>query len=286
MNWTIGEIEIFQIVELKEAGKLIQSTIRKATPANIRKTNWLFPHFADEEGNLKAYVQSFLIKSGGKNILIDTCCGNGKNRPGAPDWSNLKTSYLDRLHETNVGEEDIDIVLCTHIHFDHVGWNIKLEGGKWIPTFPNAKYLFAKEEYKYWEQKPEKEMEDDKLSFDDSVSPIIKDGLAHFVESNHKIDQNISLVSTPGHTPGHVSVLIESQDKKAIISGDFLHHPCQIANPQWTMDADTLPEVAFKTRKKMLNEIADSQTLLIGSHFANPVAGWVINVKDSFIFKV
>lgn len=285
MQWTIGEIEIFQIIEM-EGGELIQSSIKNATPENIKKIGWLYPNFADEKGNLKALVQSFLIKSESKNILIDTCNGNYKNRPTCPTWGNLHTDFLKRLNDLGIRELDLDIVVCTHLHFDHIGWNTKLVNGVWVPTFPNAKYFFAEEEYKYWEQKPDKEVEDDKLAFEDSVKPIVKAGLSQIVKSDYKINNKISLMPTPGHTPGHSSVVIESQGERAIISGDFIHHPCQITNPAWTMDADTLPDKAFETREKILNEIADTDTLLIGTHFADPVAGYVVRSDAHFAFVV
>ena len=283
MKWQIGDVEIIQIVEM-DGGKLIQSSIPKATPENIKKINWLYPNFADENGRLKALVQSFLVKSNGKDILVDTCNGNGKNRPTCPDWGNLNTGFLKRLNKAEVSE--IDIIVCTHLHFDHVGWNTKLENGVFVPTFPNAKYIFAEEEYKYWQSKPEKEVDDDKFGFDDSVSPIVNANLAQFVKSDYKIDKNLSLVSTPGHTPGHVSVMIESQGKKAIVSGDFMHHPCQFAHPEWTMGADTLPRKTLETRQKMLAMLADSQTLFIGTHFSNPVAGYVVREEKGLVFKI
>ncbi|MEK7517921.1 MAG: MBL fold metallo-hydrolase [Patescibacteria group bacterium] len=285
LKWKIGAVEIFQIVEM-EGGKLIQDSILNATPENIKKIKWLYPNFADDKGNLKALVQSFFIKSEGKNILVDTCNGNGKNRPTCPDWGNLQTDFLERLNDVGASDSDIDIVVCTHLHFDHVGWNTKLENEEWMPTFPNAKYLFVQKEYDYWKTIPDKEVEDDKLAFDDSVIPIVKANLAEFVSSDHKIDQNLSLIPTPGHTPGHVSIMIESQGKKAIISGDFIHHPCQIEHPEWSMGADALPEKALETRRKMLKQFADTNTLLIGTHFANPVAGRVIHSKNAFSFEV
>lgn len=285
MKWQIGDVEILQIVEFDEAGELIQDTIKNATPENLKKIDWLYPDFIDDEGNFKSLVQSFLVRSNGQNILVDTCNGNGKERPNCPTWGNLNTDFLEKLRSLGVTESEIDIVVSTHLHFDHIGWNTRLENGSFIPTFPNAKYLFVKEEFDYWKAKPEKEMEDDKIAFDDSVRPIIEAGLSQIVESDHKIDQNISLISAFGHTPGHICILIESRGKRTIISGDFLHHPCQIAHPEWTMDADTLSEKALETRKKILNEIADTETLLIGSHFADPVAGYVKRSGDSYIFK-
>lgn len=284
LKWKIGDVEVFQIVEL-EAGQIIQSVIKNATPQNIKNINWLYPNFADKAGNLKALVQGFLIKSDNNIILIDTCNGNDKVRTDIPEWANLQTDFLKKLADIGVTTANVDIVACTHLHMDHVGWNTKLKDGVWVPTFPNAKYLFAKEEYEYWEKKPDKEIDDDKASFDDSISPIIKAGLAELVDTKHKIDRHVSFIPTPGHTPSHVSVLITSQDQRAIISGDFLHHPCQIAKPQWTIEADTFPEKALLTRQKLLDEIAGTNTLLIGSHFANPVVGRVVRTDDGFSFK-
>jgi glyoxylase-like metal-dependent hydrolase (beta-lactamase superfamily II) len=169
---------------------------------------------------------------------------------------------------------------------DHVGWNTKYDGGVWAPTFPKAKYLFVRAEYEYWVQQPEIAIADDKAAFDDSVTPIINAGLADLVAADHRIDRHVSFIPTAGHTPAHVSVLIESQHKRAIISGDLLHHPCQIAQPQWTVTPDMLPDKAMVTRQRFLEQIADTDTLLIGSHFANPVVGRVVRSDDGFIFEV
>src|SRR3989338_10118338 len=240
LKWIISEVEIQQIVELEDAGKLIQSTWKEATREKVKQISWLYPNFADRNGNLASYVQSFLIKSEGKNILIDTCNGNNKTRTDLPEWQNLKTDFLSEFRATGVKENEVDFIICTHLHCDHVGWNTKHEKGKWVPTFPQAKYLFVRKEFDYWSKKPEKEMLADKQAFDDSVKPIVEAGLAEVVESNHRVDQNIRLRLTIGHTPGHVSVVIESKGKRALISGDFIHHPIQLAYPLWTMDADVL----------------------------------------------
>lgn len=285
LKWTVGDVEIIQIVEIED-NELFSTFIPKAKPDKILEIDWLRPHFAGEKGNLKALVQSFLIKSNGKNILIDTCNGNGKERPNIPTWGNLQTDFLKRFSKIGVDPKDIGIVACTHLHFDHVGWNTKLENDKWVATFPNAKYLFSKEEYKYWIKKPEKEIIDDFNGIDDSVTPIVKTGLAELVDDNYRIDENIRFIPTPGHTPHHVSIEINSKDKRAIISGDVMHHPCQIAKQDWTTEADTYPEQTAETRKKFLREIKDTETLLIGSHFANPVAGKIISLNGSYIFQV
>jgi len=286
LKWTIGDVEIFQIVEL-EAGKIIQNIIEDATPQKLQEMSWLYPYFVDEKGNFKAQVASFLIKVGSKNILVDTCNGNDKVRNDFPEWGNLHTNFLQKLDKIGeITKTDIDFVINTHLHTDHVGWNTELEKGIWVPTFLKAKYLFVQEEYDYWKQKPDKEMVDDNLSFDDSIVPVVKAKQAKFVNADFKIDQHVSLLSTPGHTPGHVSIAIESQGEHAIISGDLFLHPCQIAHPEWAIAANTFPDKAFATRKNILAKIVDTKTLFIGSHFADPVAGRVISSGSGFVFEV
>jgi glyoxylase-like metal-dependent hydrolase (beta-lactamase superfamily II) len=285
MKWRIGDVEVFQIVEL-EAGELFQSIIKNASPDNIRRMQWLCPWFADESGRLKALVQAFLIRSDGCNILIDPCNGNDKVRTSVPQWGMLQTNFLAQLGLLGVPADRVDCVACTHLHLDHVGWNTKWNGKTWKPTFPHARHFFARQEYEYWVQKPEKEDADHKAAFADSVSPIVEAQLAQMVETNYRIDRHICFVPTPGHTPAHVSVRIESQGERALLSGDFLHHPCQLAEPAWTCNADTKPEDAVRTRMRLLGEIANTGTVLLGSHFSNPVAGQVLRSGDhGFILK-
>lgn len=284
--WHIGKVTIHQVIEMYD-NELIQSIIPKATTSEIQLMKWLQPHFATKEGSLKTLVQSFVIQADGKNILIDTCNGNDKDRPNVPTWSHLQTLFLENLAILGLQPTDIDVVACTHLHFDHVGWNTYLKDGQWHPTFPNAQYLFSKKEYEYWQSKPEKEMIDDFLGVADSVDPIIKAGLAHFIEDDHRINAQISCIPTPGHTPHHISIAIESDGKKALITGDILHHPCQIEHQDWTTLSDTFPEQSVETRRDILTKVADTDTLIIGSHFANPVAGKVITTDTGTLqFKV
>ena len=284
MRWAIGKVGIHQIIELEEGvGQVIQSIIKNATPNNVKRIGWLFPDFADKEGNLKALVQSFLIRSEGKNILIDACNGNGKAR--TEFWGNLNTDFLQRLAKIGVAPEDVHAVVCTHIHTDHVGWNTRYQDGAWTPTFPHAKFFFAREEYEYWARRTQSETGDDRAVFEDSVAPIIRAGLAELVDADCKISQNLSLIPAPGHTPGHVCVRVDSDGEQAVISGDLFHHPCQIANPNWTTDGDSLPDKVVETRERILKQIADNGALLIGSHFANPVAGRIEMVEGGFVLR-
>ena len=284
LSWQIGDIEIFQIVEL-EAGKIIQEAIKDATPDALSKIDWLYPNFVNEKGELKALVQSFLIRTKDKNIIIDTCNGNDRKRIDIPEWSDLNTNFLKNLETIGLSRDQIDIVACTHLHMDHIGWNTLFQDGQWIPTFPKAKYLFAKKEYEYWLQKPINELNDDNQAFNESILPIINAGLAELVEENYQIDTNIRFIPTPGHTPCHVSILIESKGESAIISGDIMHHPCQITNPHWG-DADYAKKIAIKTRKKVLNDCKDKEILFIGSHFSSPVAGKIVENKGELKLQV
>jgi glyoxylase-like metal-dependent hydrolase (beta-lactamase superfamily II) len=283
-KWEIGEVTIHQIVELK-AGSLIQSIIEEARPEVVRDIEWVCPDFADDGGHLKALVQSFIIEDGDDVILVDSSNGNDKTRSNIPEWSNLQTDFMLRLQETGVKPENVDFVLCTHLHMDHVGWNTKLIDGRWNPTFPNADYLFVRPEFDYWKDKPEKEIADDKAAFEDSVRPIDDVGLSKLVPADHNVTDSVRLIPTPGHTPGHVSVEIESEGEKALISGDLLYHPCQIAEPEWTAQSDSDPQLATKTRKQMLEKLAKNGALLIGSHFPQPVAGKVVKTEDGFKLK-
>lgn len=283
LSWEIGEVILRQIVEIEE-NEIFSSFIPEATREHIKKIDWLYPNYADEKGELKSLVQSFLIESDGKKILVDTCNGNHKNRPNVPRWGNLNTNYIKKLMDIGVTPKDIDFVVCTHLHFDHVGWNTVIDNGEWIPTFPNAKYLFSEEEYKYWIAKPSNEMIDDFNGIDDSVIPIVRSGQAIFVPDDYRINQAVRLFPTPGHTPHHVSIEISSSGKSAIITGDVMHHPCQIAHQEWTTGADTLPEQTVETRKQFINKYLDTETLIIGSHFAYPVAGHLTTVDKEIEF--
>ncbi len=282
MSIEIGNVKIFRLVEV-DAGNIIQGIIKEASSGAINSIEWLYPDFVDKNGNLKAVVQSFLIKSKGKNILIDTCNGNDKSRKDLEEWSNLQTNFIENLYDIGMSPEDVDIVICTHLHTDHVGWNTKLSDGRWVPTFQNARYIFVKDEYDYWRKYPEKELYDDKAAFDDSVAPIVNAGRAEFVEETYSIDNNLTIIPTPGHTLHHSSIFIESRGKKAVIIGDLFHHPCQIANLEWVSDGDALHEKTIESRKRILHDIANTENILIGSHFSKPF-GFVKSINNEFIF--
>lgn len=283
LSWQIGNVKVTSFVEIK-AGDVIQQGFPELDPAIVRAVHWLHPNFADAEGNLKAVVQSFVVESEGKRILIDTCNGNDKQRTDLPQWGNLKTDFLTRFENAGFPRDTIDIVLSTHLHCDHVGWNTMLERGLWKPTFPNARYLFVQDEYEYFSTLPSTEIDDDRSAFTDSVLPIVEAGLADFVSPDHSLTNEVSLLSTPGHTPGHVSVCIRSEGYDAVITGDVMHHPCQLAHPEWKVLWDSDKEAGKATRHRFFERYADTMTLIIGSHFSSPTAGYIVRDAGGYRF--
>lgn len=278
LSWQIGNAKITQIIELEDCQGL-QEALPDATNENLLKISWLKPNFIDNEGNFKSQISAFVIESMGSFVLVDTGVGNNKDRSDFPFWSNLKTVFLERLKQA--GFANINFLISTHLHLDHVGWNTIFVDGKWIPTFPNARYLMVDKEFNYWKQLPSSELRADCEGIEDSVLPIYDAGLVDLIPSDFSITDEVSLIPTPGHTPGHVSILIQSNGRQAAITGDTMHHPCQVAHPEWeTIDTDR--EQANKSRRALLEQFADTNTLFIGSHFAPPTAGYLKRDSEGF----
>ncbi|MGE5271676.1 MAG: MBL fold metallo-hydrolase, partial [Thiohalocapsa sp.] len=256
----------------------------QATYEEILPIKWLQPHFADERGRLKMSIHALVVETPGRRIIVDTCLGNDKQGRRIPTWNNLQGPFLADLAAAGFPRESIDTVLCTHLHVDHVGWNTMLVDGKWRPTFEKARYLMGRVEYEHWRQQHERE--DMAGVFADSVAPVWDAGLADLVETDHQLCDEISLVPTVGHTPGHVSVRIRSEGEEALITGDFMHHPCQIAHPGWSSLADSDPEMAHHTRERVLADLAARPVLVIGTHFAGATAGHIVRDGDAYRLAV
>lgn len=270
-QWQIGDVKITRIVELEIAGGT-RFILPDATPEACLELPWLQPHFMDDEGRLVMSVHALVVDTGAHRIVVDTCIGNDKQR-SIPNWTNLQTSFLADLEAAGYPRESIDTVLCTHLHVDHVGWNTMLVDGKWVPTFPKARYLFADQEWRYWDQH-----DDDPMNLnvvDDSVRPVFDAGQVDLVSVDHQVCDEVSLEPTPGHTPGHVSVHIRSAGQEALITGDCIHHPCQMSRTDWCSSADTDQVQGRATREAVLERYADGPVLLIGTHFPTPTAGHV-----------
>ncbi len=212
--------------------------------------------------------QSYVVKTPHHNILVDSCIGNDKNFPLRPTW-NKKTdgNWMGALKAAGLGVEDIDFVMCTHLHGDHVGWNTRLENGRWVPTFPKARYLFSKKEYTYWSEIHQKTPLD---QITDSVLPIIEANRAELVTSDHALNDHVRLSPTPGHTPDHFAVCAGKGSDAAVFTGDLIHSPIQARYPDLVMRVDTDRDQAVRTRRDFLERYCDTDTLVL--HHALPVA--------------
>lgn len=284
LTWQVGEVKVSRILELEAIGGS-RFILPQATPEVIREIGWLIPHFADEEGRLKMSIQALVLETPTRRIIVDTCLGNDKQRD-VKSWSNLQTSFLADLAAAGYPRESIDTVLCTHLHVDHVGWNTMLVDGAWVPTFPNARYLIGRAEFDYWRREEEGLEDHSRSPFHDSVAPVFAAGLVDLVETDHRVCDEVSLEPTLGHTPGHVSIRIRSQGQQALITGDFAHHPCQLAHPEWASTADYDTQASTETRRRMFGALAGDGTLVIGTHFAAPTAGHVVADGDAWRLAV
>jgi glyoxylase-like metal-dependent hydrolase (beta-lactamase superfamily II) len=278
MHWTVGKVKITKIVELETVGST-RFILPLASNEEIRKLPWLIPHFANEEGRLKMSIHSLVVETPSRRILVDTGLGNDKEGRNVPTWNNRKGPFLETMTTAGFPPDSIDTVLCTHLHVDHVGWNTKLVGGQWIPTFANARYVFGKTEYEHWRDHRE---EADKVAvFNDSVKPIVDAGKAELVASDHRLVDEITLIPTPGHSPGHMSILITSESETVLLTGDVAHHPCQMAHLDWSSTADFDSAQSAVTRRELFSRFADTPTLAIGGHFN---AGHIKRDGDAFKF--
>ena len=218
-------------------------------------------------------VQSYLLRTPTHTVLIDTCVGNHKSFPRRAAWHQQKSAaYLTALHAAGVSPNEIDVVLCTHLHVDHVGWNTQLIDGRWVPTFPNARYLFGRIEYAHWEAQNQAAQGDDARDrvFEESVLPVVAAGLVDFVESDAAIDEYLRLLPTPGHTPGHHAVMLGDGDAVALFTGDILHSPLQVARPDLSPIFDADPAQAADTRRRALDLMCDRRMLCCTAHFPSP----------------
>ena len=274
--WQVGDIKITRVVELEVTGGS-RFILPDATRERCLPLSWMHPHFMDDQGNLVMSVHALVVDTGSSRIVVDTCIGNDKQR-SIPAWSNLQTSFLTDLTNAGYPPESIDLVMCTHLHVYHVGWNTRLVDDEWVATFPNAEYLVASDEWQYWTSA------DDAGRFDevyaDSVKPIEHKLRLIDVAQNPVIERGVSLKPTPGHTPGHVSVEISSNGESALITGDCIHHPCQMTQMDWCSSADTDAAQGMQTRSRLLAELVDSNTLVIGTHFATPTAGYIRTYEE------
>ncbi len=243
---------------------------------------WLQPRAMDPvSGNLIFTMQAYLVRTPHHTILVDTCVGDNKERQ-RPSWHmNTSGAFLHNLIAAGVDPEAVDYVMCTHMHTDHVGWNTQLRDGRWVPTFPNARYIFSQKEWAYWEKMHQNEP---LVHLTDSVLPIMEAKQAVLVTNDYALDDEVWLESTPGHTSDHVSVRLASNGANAVITGDMIHSPVQCAEPLWIPRPDFDPELARQTRRAFLERYCDTEVLVCGTHFPAPSMGRIVPDGNTFRF--
>lgn len=272
---TIGDVTVTRVVELDRSSFEIGAMLPESTPERIAaQRDWMGPELLDPvTGVHKACIQSYVLRTPWHTVVIDTCVGNDKPRNGVPAWHMRRGTYLSDLAAAGVKPEDVDMVICTHLHVDHVGWNTRLEGGRWVPTFPRARYVIVREEFEFWKREGETGREEFGL-IDDSVMPVVEAGMADLVASDHVIDDRLRLEPAPGHTPAHVCVRLTTPAGQAIFTGDMMHRPIQVAEPEWNSRFCDDAELARKTRRGFLERHADADVIVLAAHF--PVAGRIV----------
>ncbi len=244
----------------------------------------LKPHaMHPDTGQLLLPCQSYIVRTSHHTILIDSCIGNHKERTNRPAWhQKTDNDYMLALSANGLAPEDIDYVMCTHLHGDHVGWNTRLVDGHWVPTFPNARYIFSEKEVDSWQNQGHEKFSDAPLV--DSVLPVIAAGQADLVASDFALDDEVWLEPTPGHTPDHFAVRLSSGSENAVMIGDMMHTPAQCRHPGWVAWPDWDPEQAIATRRGFMEKHADTDMLVCTAHFPLPSAGQIVSDGDAFRF--
>ena len=282
----IGRLEVSRIeekVHYFDADEFYPDIRREVVQEH---SSWLAPFFDIAGHRMPCVFQAFVIQYRGLTIVIDTCFGNDKERPDFLLGHQLQTPFLERLHAAGCDPADVDLVLCTHMHVDHVGWNTRLANGLWVPTFPNATYVFSKEEYaQYLPENLRPESPPPFLNaYQDSVLPVIESGQALIVSGQHEVNEILTVVPSPGHTPGHVSIRAGDGSDAGIFLGDVIHNPVQIADPDLNSAYCEIPLLARQSRRQLLEGAVESNALLVPGHFVAPHVGRVVRNGSSYRF--
>ncbi|MGX0967990.1 glyoxylase-like metal-dependent hydrolase (beta-lactamase superfamily II) [Bradyrhizobium japonicum] len=282
-KYAVDDLTIHRVIEQETSFVPALEMLPGLTPEVLAENrDWMRQAKAlDEQDVLLLCFQSYVVKTPHHTILIDTCIGNDKPRPNRPKW-NMKSddTYMRGLNAAGFSVDDIDFVMCTHLHVDHVGWNTRLENGRWVPTFPKARYVFAKQEYDHWFAENAKT---EIPPFADSVLPVVEARRHELVGNDHQIGDHVRIVPTPGHTPGHIAIAMGRGKDDAVFSGDLMHSPLQTLYPELSIKFDADPAAAAKTRRSFLERYCDTDTLCCTAHFPSPSIGKIRRKGSAFV---
>jgi len=285
LRWAVGSVSVTRVLE-QDAGFPAGGFFPMSSPEGLAAhADWLSPWALDDDGNLRISIQALCVESEGRKIVVDTCVGQ---RPLPDLFATMSDdgSFLTALAGAGFAREDVDAVICTHLHFDHVGWNTMWVDDAWVPTFPNARYVLARAEFEHWNAASEEaRAAASAVTFDDAVTPLFDFGVVDLVDVDHSVTGEVSLTPTPGHSPGHVSVRIRSEGAEAIITGDCVHSPVQLMEPDWFTVVDSDGAQSSATRRALVAECLDRDVLVIGTHFPPPTAGHIVTTDAGVRFR-
>lgn len=281
LSFKVGDATIHRVVEMECGFTPIQEFFPTLTKERLEENrSWMQPAALDADDNLVLCFQSYVVQIGGKNILVDSCVGNDKSREARPLWNKKKDwAFVNGLAAAGLTFADIDFVMCTHLHVDHIGWNTRLENGRWVPTFPKARYLFAKTELDYWLAENAKA---ELPQIADSVVPIVEAKACDVITSDYQMNDLVRLIPTPGHTIDHYAVQVGKKGTDAVFTGDLIHSPLQAKHPELSMRVDYDPAQGIATRRKFLETYCDTNTVCCFAHFPSPSKGYVRRWGDGF----
>ena len=280
-TFRVGEVTIHRIVEQEVPFVPIREFLPGLTAERLAENRaWLAPAGLDASDSVVLCFQSYVVRTPHHTILVDSCIGNDKDRPNRPTWHMKRDdAFMGGLAALGLTVADIDFVLCTHLHADHVGWNTRLSDGRWVPTFPKARYLFSEKELAHWTAR---HAATPIPALADSVLPIVAENRAELVTSDHVLGDHLRFLPTPGHTPDHFSVLLGRRADDAVITGDTVHSPLQARYPELSMFSDFDPAQAAATRRALLERFCDTGTLCCTAHFPSPSAGRIRRWGEGF----
>jgi len=280
-TFKVGDATIHRVVEMETGFTPILEFFPNLTKERLEENrSWMQPAALDANDNVVLCFQSYIVQIGGKNILVDSCVGNDKPREARPLWNKKKDwAFQNGFAAAGLTYADIDFVMCTHLHVDHVGWNTRMENGRWVPTFPKARYLFSKTELDFWLAENAKA---EVGPIADSVVPIVEAKACDVISSDYQLNDLVKIFPTPGHTIDHYAVEVGGKGTRSVFTGDLIHSPIQARHPELAMRIDYDPAQGVASRRKFLETYCDTDAVCCFAHFPSPSKGYVRRWGDGF----